>query len=103
MSDSSLLHAVAGAGAGCASLAITYPLYARMLRQQVQQHSQESKHSDESLLNSLRRLLTPAGLEPHFAGLPAALYAVGVQSAVYYYFFQVSWMLNGERTAVASR
>jgi len=116
MSDSSLLHAVAGAGAGCASLAITYPLYARMIRQQVHQqkqkqhttaldiHSQENGEEAEgtaasSLLSEIRHLLTPAGLAPHFAGLPAALYAITVQSGVFYYFMQVFRNLHGVTTS----
>lgn len=88
-----MLHAIAGAGAGCASLALTYPLYARMVRQQVDSsHKQASDavlsapcSSSPSLsdaLSSLRSLLTARGLAPHFAGLSAALWAITVQSSV---------------------
>lgn len=107
MSDSSLLHALAGAGAGCASLAITYPLYARMVRQQV--HERQAKGTAiadgpgpsrlAALQSDLRALLTPAGLQPHFAGLSAALWAVTVQSGCYYYFFQAFKNLHGISTS----
>lgn len=107
MSDSSLLHALAGAGAGCASLAITYPLYARMVRQQV--HERQAKGTAvadgsgpsrlAALHSDLRALLTPAGLQPHFAGLSAALWAVTVQSGCYYYFFQAFKNLHGISTS----
>lgn len=109
MSDSSLLHALAGAGAGCASLAITYPLYARMVRQQVHERHAPGKTgagADEpppsrlvALQSELRGLLTPAGLRVHFAGLSAALWAVTVQSGCYYYFFQAFKNLHGISTS----
>ena len=121
MSDSSVLHAIAGAGAGCASLALTYPLYARMVRQQV--HTQTKADSEASAaaaaaagqlsapcsagcipslsdaLGSLRALLTAEGLAPHFSGLSAALYAITIQSGCYYYFFQYFKNLHGVSTS----
>jgi adenine nucleotide transporter 17 len=112
MSDSSLLHAVAGAGAGCASLAITYPLYARMVRQQVQSSADaarsaaavvEAKGKDVSPLSAalaeFKKLLTAEGIAPHFAGLPAALCAISIQSCVFYYFFQAFKNLHGVSTS----
>lgn len=91
MSDSSLLHALAGAGAGCASLAITYPLYSRMVRQQVQEQKAATGVivPAEPFREQLRVLFSRAGLEQQFAGLSAALYAISIQSAVFYYFFQL--------------
>lgn len=81
MSDSSLLHAFAGGAAGAASLAITYPLYSRMVRQQ----TQEQKNAAGVVIpaatfrEELRALFTRAGLEQQFAGLSAALYAISIQ------------------------
>lgn len=96
MSESSFLHAIAGAVAGAGSLAITYPLYSRMIRQQIQEHQESSsqvlsEHADKGslsqLLSAIRSLQAKQNLDRHFAGLPAALWAVTIQSFVYYYFF----------------
>lgn len=112
MSDSSLLHALAGAVAGGASLAITYPLYSRMVRQQVQQGptaneliqstvtlSSASYLSPTRLLQCLKSELSHQSLEKHFAGLGAALYAITIQSGVYYYFFQFFKNVHGVSTS----
>ena len=106
-----MLHAIAGAGAGCASLALTYPLYARMVRQQVDSsHKQatdavisapccSSTPSLSDALTSLRSLFTARGLAPHFAGLSAALWAITVQSGIYYFAFQFFKNLHGVTTS----
>lgn len=102
MSDSSLLHAIAGAGAGCASLAITYPLYSRMVRQQVKQQNQtvdtllnEVKKKNQTrtpsidqFLQEFKQCFTLSNLEEQFAGLGSSLYAITIQSGIYYYFFK---------------
>lgn len=63
-----------------------------MIRQQVQQPrdsplaSTSASPSVSSLLATLRESLTAASLREQFAGLPAALYAITIQSGVYYYW-----------------
>jgi len=103
MSDSSVVHAIAGAVAGCASLAVTYPLYASMVRQQVEQKDKLEPTDKESNAASpsssfrafLRYITSTSFLHRHFGGLNAALTAVTIQSACYYYFMQ--WFRNFHR------
>ena len=68
-------HALAGAGGGLFSMALTYPLITLSTRAQV-----ESKRAQSSTLGAARRIIT--GL---YAGMDSALFGITVTNFVYYY------------------
>jgi len=87
-------HALAGAGGGLLSMAMTYPLITLSTRAQV-----ESKRAHSSTLDAVRRILDREGIRGLYAGLESALFGIGVTNFVYYYWYE--WTRAGfEKAAV---
>lgn len=73
-------HALAGAGGGLLSMALTYPLITLSTRAQV-----ESKRAQLSTLDAARRIIKREGIAGLYAGLDSALFGISVTNFVYYY------------------
>ncbi|KAF2744474.1 peroxisomal membrane protein PMP47B [Sporormia fimetaria CBS 119925] len=76
-------HALAGAGGGLLSMALTYPLITLSTRAQV-----ESKRAQMSTLAAARRILQREGIPGLYAGLESALFGISVTNFVYYYWYE---------------
>ncbi|PSN68132.1 mitochondrial carrier [Corynespora cassiicola Philippines] len=76
-------HALAGAGGGLLSMALTYPLITLSTRAQV-----ESKRAQSSTLNAARRIMKREGISGLYAGLDSALFGISVTNFVYYYWYE---------------
>ncbi|KAI8868425.1 mitochondrial carrier [Ramicandelaber brevisporus] len=97
MSDN-VAHALAGAGGGIISMALTYPLITISSRLQVQRSSSKSDGSAattspsaaqyRSAMDALHKIIASEGISGLFAGLESALVGNAVTNGVYYYFFE---------------
>ncbi|OCK84574.1 mitochondrial carrier [Lepidopterella palustris CBS 459.81] len=76
-------HALAGAGGGLFSMALTYPLITLSTRAQV-----ESKRAQSSTLDAARRIVQREGFIGLYAGLESALFGISVTNFVYYYWYE---------------
>lgn len=76
-------HALAGAGGGLLSMALTYPLITLSTRAQV-----ESKRAQSSTLNAAKRIIKREGVVGLYAGLESALFGISVTNFVYYYWYE---------------
>ncbi|KAF2221479.1 peroxisomal membrane protein-like protein [Elsinoe ampelina] len=76
-------HALAGAGGGLASMALTYPLITLSTRAQV-----ESKKAQTNTLAAARRIIAREGIRGLYAGLESALFGITVTNFVYYYWYE---------------
>lgn len=76
-------HALAGAGGGLLSMALTYPLITLSTRAQV-----ESKRAQSSTLDAARRIIKREGVAGLYAGLDSALFGISVTNFVYYYWYE---------------
>jgi len=76
-------HALAGAGGGLLSMALTYPLITLSTRAQV-----ESKKADTNVVQAIKRILEREGLGGLYAGLESALFGITVTNFVYYYWYE---------------
>lgn len=76
-------HALAGAGGGLLSMALTYPLITLSTRAQV-----ESKRAQLSTLSAARRIIQREGIAGLYAGLESALFGISVTNFVYYYWYE---------------
>ncbi|KAI9886055.1 MAG: ubiquinol-cytochrome c reductase core subunit 1 [Watsoniomyces obsoletus] len=76
-------HALAGAGGGLASMALTYPLITLSTRAQV-----ESRRAQTSVLDAVRRIVQREGIAGLYAGLESALFGISVTNFVYYYWYE---------------
>ncbi|KAF2837107.1 mitochondrial carrier [Patellaria atrata CBS 101060] len=76
-------HALAGAGGGLLSMALTYPLITLSTRAQV-----ESKRAQSSTLDAARRIVQREGFTGLYAGLESALFGISVTNFVYYYWYE---------------
>ncbi|KAI9752781.1 MAG: citrate (Si)-synthase [Chaenotheca gracillima] len=89
-----IAHALAGAGGGLASMALTYPLITLSTRAQV-----ESKRAHSSMLDAVRRIVQREGASGLYAGLESALFGISVTNFVYYYWYE--WTRAGfEKAAI---
>lgn len=75
-----IAHALAGAGGGLLSMALTYPLITLSTRAQV-----ESKKADTNVLRAAKRIVDREGVVGLYAGLESALFGISVTNFVYYY------------------
>jgi adenine nucleotide transporter 17 len=73
-------HALAGAGGGLLSMALTYPLITLSTRAQV-----ESKRAQSSTLDAARRIVKREGVAGLYAGMESAMFGISVTNFVYYY------------------
>jgi adenine nucleotide transporter 17 len=78
-------HALAGAGGGLLSMALTYPLITLSTRAQV-----ESERASTSTLNAIRQIVRREGVIGLYAGMDSALFGIGVTNFVYYYWYEWS-------------
>ncbi|KAK0943181.1 hypothetical protein LTR29_005354 [Friedmanniomyces endolithicus] len=78
-------HALAGAGGGLLSMALTYPLVTLSTRAQV-----EKKKANSSTLDAVKRILDREGIPGLYAGLESALFGITVTNFVYYYWYEFS-------------
>ncbi|OMJ07214.1 Peroxisomal membrane protein PMP47B [Smittium culicis] len=88
MSDN-LVHAVAGAGGGIISMALTYPLITISSRLQVQR-SQGSSSEYTGNVDAFNKILKNEGVSGLFSGLESALFGAALTNGVYYYFFEAT-------------
>ncbi|KAL0258668.1 hypothetical protein SLS55_006167 [Diplodia seriata] len=87
-------HALAGAGGGLLSMALTYPLITLSTRAQV-----ESKRAQSSTLDAAKRIIQREGISGLYAGLESALFGISVTNFVYYYWYE--WTRAGfEKAAI---
>ncbi|MCJ1307298.1 hypothetical protein MMC25_000944 [Agyrium rufum] len=94
-----IAHALAGAGGGLLSMALTfvhYPLITLSTRAQV-----ESKRAHSSTLDAARRIVQREGAAGLYSGLDSALFGISVTNFVYYYWYEWTRALF-ERRALAS-
>jgi adenine nucleotide transporter 17 len=78
-----IAHALAGAGGGILSMALTYPLITLSTRAQI-----ESKRAQSSTLDAVRRIVQREGIGGLYSGLESALFGISVTNFVYYYWYE---------------
>ncbi|SMQ47431.1 unnamed protein product [Zymoseptoria tritici ST99CH_3D7] len=78
-------HALAGAGGGLLSMALTYPLITLSTRAQV-----EKKKASTGTLDAAKRIIDREGIVGLYAGLDSALFGITVTNFVYYYWYEFS-------------
>ncbi|KAK0740630.1 peroxisomal membrane protein PMP47B [Schizothecium vesticola] len=78
-------HALAGAGGGILSMALTYPLITLSTRAQV-----ESARARTTLLAAIRHIIAREGALGLYSGLSSALFGISVTNFVYYYWYEFS-------------
>ncbi|KAI6816126.1 peroxisomal membrane protein PMP47A [Hortaea werneckii] len=78
-------HALAGAGGGLLSMALTYPLITLSTRAQV-----EKKKGNTGTLAAAKRILDREGVNGLYAGMESALFGITVTNFVYYYWYEFS-------------
>ncbi|KAJ2909534.1 hypothetical protein GGI21_001785 [Coemansia aciculifera] len=86
MSDN-VAHALAGAGGGMISMAVTYPLITVNTRLQVQRNDKDST-SYAGNVDAIYKIISAEGIAGLFSGLESALFGAAVTNGVYYYFFE---------------
>ncbi|KAF8939141.1 hypothetical protein BGZ47_008284 [Haplosporangium gracile] len=86
MSDSTV-HAIAGAGGGIISMALTYPLITISSRLQVQKNK-ESKEAYKSGLDAVKKIVAKEGISGLYSGLDSALFGISLTNYCYYYFYE---------------
>lgn len=78
-------HAMAGAGGGLLSMALTYPLITLSTRAQV-----EKKKANTGTIAAAKRILDREGIPGLYAGMESALFGITVTNFVYYYWYEFS-------------
>ncbi|TQS37737.1 hypothetical protein Golomagni_01778 [Golovinomyces magnicellulatus] len=78
-----LAHAMAGAGGGILSMALTYPLITLSTRAQV-----ESTRANSNFIDAVKRIVRCEGGASLYAGLDSALFGISVTNFVYYYWYE---------------
>ncbi|KAK0723211.1 mitochondrial carrier domain-containing protein [Lasiosphaeria miniovina] len=81
--NDNVAHAIAGAGGGVLSMALTYPLITLSTRAQV-----ESKRADTAFLAAVQKIVAREGVSGLYAGLSSALFGISVTNFVYYYWYE---------------
>ncbi|AAS53518.2 AFR147Cp [Eremothecium gossypii ATCC 10895] len=85
-----LVHAVAGAGGGALSMALTMPLVTLATRMQVSEQDKEPGTRSKSKLEAVREIYRKEGVVGFYAGLESAMYGMAVNSFIYYYFYELA-------------
>ena len=80
-----MAHALAGAGGGLLSMALTYPLITLSTRAQV-----EKKKAQSGTLAAAKRIVDREGIQGLYAGMESALFGITVTNFVYYYWYEFS-------------
>ncbi|KAI8917956.1 mitochondrial carrier domain-containing protein [Entophlyctis helioformis] len=81
MSDN-VVHAIAGAGGGMVSMALTYPLVTISTRSQV------SKTARVSQRQALLKILKEEGVAGLYSGISSAMFGIALTQYVYYYWYE---------------
>ncbi|KAK3387458.1 mitochondrial carrier domain-containing protein [Podospora didyma] len=81
--NDNVAHALAGAGGGVLSMALTYPLITLSTRAQV-----ESKRAETAFLAAVQKIIAREGVSGLYAGLSSALFGISVTNFVYYYWYE---------------
>ncbi|PYH79623.1 peroxisomal membrane protein Pmp47 [Aspergillus uvarum CBS 121591] len=89
-----IAHALAGAGGGILSMALTYPLITLSTRAQV-----ESKRAHSTIYDAVRRIVRREGFAGLYSGLESALFGISVTNFVYYYWYE--WTRSAFEKAAA--
>ncbi|POS86204.1 Mitochondrial carrier [Erysiphe pulchra] len=91
-----LAHAIAGAGGGLLSMALTYPLITLSTRAQV-----ESSRANTNFIDAVKLIIRREGGKGLYAGLDSALFGISVTNFVYYYWYEFT-RAGFEKAAAAS-
>ncbi|KAL2017786.1 hypothetical protein VTK56DRAFT_1649 [Thermocarpiscus australiensis] len=81
--NDNVAHALAGAGGGVLSMALTYPLITLSTRAQV-----ESKRAETAFLAAVQRIVAREGVSGLYSGMSSALFGISVTNFVYYYWYE---------------
>ncbi|KAL6855193.1 hypothetical protein ACO1O0_006331 [Amphichorda felina] len=81
--NDNVAHALAGAGGGLLSMALTYPLITLSTRAQVESKKAESKFSD-----AVQKIIAREGVSGLYSGINSALFGISVTNFVYYYWYE---------------
>ncbi|KYK55708.1 peroxisomal membrane protein PMP47B [Drechmeria coniospora] len=81
--NDNVAHALAGAGGGILSMALTYPLITLSTRAQV-----ESRKTDAKFVEAVRHIVAREGVAGLYAGINSALFGISVTNFVYYYWYE---------------
>ncbi|CRK23241.1 hypothetical protein BN1723_002997 [Verticillium longisporum] len=94
--NDNVAHALAGAGGGLLSMALTYPLITLSTRAQV-----ESKRAESRFIDAVQNIIAREGVSGLYSGLNSALFGISVTNFVYYYWYE--WTRAFFEKAAASR
>ena len=83
MSDTALVHGIAGILGGTSAMAVTYPLLTITLRQQI------TKDQKLSTTQAALKILNDEGPKSFYAGIGPALVGVAAQTGIYTYVYEV--------------
>lgn len=81
--NDNVAHALAGAGGGLLSMALTYPLITLSTRAQV-----ESKRAESRFIDAVQNIVAREGISGLYSGLNSALFGISVTNFVYYYWYE---------------
>ncbi|KAL2174363.1 mitochondrial carrier domain-containing protein [Thermothelomyces heterothallicus CBS 202.75] len=81
--NDNVAHALAGAGGGILSMALTYPLITLSTRAQV-----ESKRAETAFLAAVQNIIAREGVAGLYSGMSSALFGISVTNFVYYYWYE---------------
>ncbi|KAL2155578.1 hypothetical protein VTH82DRAFT_320 [Thermothelomyces myriococcoides] len=81
--NDNVAHALAGAGGGILSMALTYPLITLSTRAQV-----ESKRAETAFLAAVQNIIAREGIAGLYSGMSSALFGISVTNFVYYYWYE---------------
>ncbi|KAL2135793.1 hypothetical protein VTI74DRAFT_6859 [Chaetomium olivicolor] len=81
--NDNVAHALAGAGGGVLSMALTYPLITLSTRAQV-----ESKRAETAFLKAVHHIVAREGISGLYSGMSSALFGISVTNFVYYYWYE---------------
>ncbi|KAK1761251.1 peroxisomal membrane protein PMP47B [Echria macrotheca] len=81
--NDNVAHALAGAGGGVLSMALTYPLITLSTRAQV-----ESRRAETAFLAAVKKIVAREGVAGLYSGLSSALFGISVTNFVYYYWYE---------------
>lgn len=81
-----LAHALAGAGGGALSMALTYPLVT--ISTKLQAEAKSEKEEKRSPWRVIEDIWQKEGLAGYYSGLESAIYGMAVANFIYYYFYE---------------
>lgn len=81
-----LAHAIAGAGGGVLSIALTYPLLT--ISTKLQAESKDKNKEKKTPWQVVEEIIAKDGVFGLYAGLESAIFGMAVTNFVYYYFYE---------------